>query len=194
MRQFLMIGAAALLAACTAPEKPDYWTATRTGYGPQPAAAAAASGGPDYRTAALAEAGQYTSVMRPGLHKTRTGAPWLVFHSSSYRNGGTPLTGRTAAQSALTYASSKWTSPYAAQTHAGGAKTRFRIVTADGSSFAVLNKIRLPLKHLAVSDKEALKQLYGHVAQLSGCTVTGPALTQRVNGTVERLAAPVACS
>lgn len=194
MKRVLMIAAAALLAGCAAPQQPDYWTATRIGHAGAPAVAADTAGGPDYRTAALAEAGQFVSAMRPGLHKTRTGAPWLVFHSASYRSGGVPLSGRAAAQSAMSYASSKWKTPYAAQTHAGGAKTRFRIVTADGNSFAVLNRIRMPLKYLAVSDKDALKQLYGHVARLSGCTVTGPALTQRVNGTVEKLAAPVACS
>ncbi|MBY6057889.1 hypothetical protein [Leisingera daeponensis] len=193
MKQFLMIGAAALLTACAAPEQPDYWTATRTGHGTQPAPAAAPQGGTDYRTVALAEAGQHISVMRPGLHQTRTGAPWLVFHSSGYRNGGTPLTGRAAAEAALAYASSKWKSPYAVQTRAGDARTRFRIVTADGSSFAVLNKILLPLKHPATSDTEALKQLYGHAAQLSGCTVTGPALVRRASGSADGLAVPVAC-
>ncbi|MBY6067186.1 hypothetical protein KUW17_10575 [Leisingera aquaemixtae] len=194
MKQFLMIGAAALLAACAAPEQPDYWTATRTGHGAQPAAASTSAGGPDYRTAALAEAGQYTSVMRPGLHKTRTGAPWLVVHSSRYRSSGTPESAPAAARSAMAYMSSKWKAPYAAKARHGDANARFRIVTVDGRSFAVLNRIRLPLKHLFVSDGEALKQLYGHAAQLSGCTVTGPALIRRVDGTAEKLAAPVVCS
>lgn len=193
VKQFLMIGAAALLAACGAPEKPDYWSATRTGYGAQPVAGAE-TGGPDYRTAALAEAGYYTSAMRPGLHKTRTGAPWLVYHSARYQGGGQPQAGRAAAQSAMAYSSSKWKSPYAAQTGLGDARTRFRIVTVDGSSFAVLNKIRLPLKHLFASDREQLEKLTEYAAQLAGCTVTGPALVQRVDGAAQKLAAPVVCS
>lgn len=193
MKQFLMIGAAALLAACAAPEQPDYWSASRTSYGAQPVAGVE-TGGPDYRTAALAEAGYYTSAMRPGLHKTRTGAPWLVFHSSRYQGGGQPQAGRAAAQSAMAYSSSKWKSPYAAQTRLGDARTRFRIVTVDGSSFAVLNKIRLPLKHLFVSNREQLEKLTEYAAQLAGCTVTGPALVRRVDGAAQKLAAPVVCS
>ncbi|WP_152618475.1 hypothetical protein [Leisingera sp. ANG-Vp] len=194
MKQFLMIGAAALLAACSAPEQTDYWSATRTGYGTQAAVQTAAPGTPDYRTAALAEAGVYTTAMRPGLHKTRTGAPWLVTHTARYQAGGAPSAGRAAAQTAMGYMSSKRKSPYAAQTHLGKSRARFRIVTVDGSSFAVLFKISLQLKYLVASDKEALKQLYTHVAELSGCQVTGPALIKRQDGVAVQLAAPVACS
>lgn len=193
VRQFLMIGAAAVLAACAAPEKPDYWSATRTGYGAQAAAQAAAAGGTDYRAAAEAELGPL-AAMRPGLHKTRTGAPWLVTHSASFQAGGARLDGSGAAKAAAGYMASERKTPYAAKTHLGGAETRFRIVTVDGSSFAVLFAISMPKKELRAQDSAALRELTAYVAQISGCAVTGAALAQRDGGLVRRLAAPVRCS
>lgn len=196
VKQFLMIGAAALLAACSPLDEPDYWSATRTGHGVQSAvqAQAPAEEGTDYRAAALADAGYSGAAMRPGLHKTLTGAPWLVAHSAGFQAGGVRQTGQQAAGSALTYMASERKSPYAAKTHLGDAQTRFRIVTVDGSSFAVLFAINMPNKELRAKDSPALRNLTAHAARISGCSVTGAAVAQRDGGLVRRLAAPVRCS
>lgn len=193
MKVAMILSAAGLLAACAAPEKPDYWSATRAGYGTQADAQAGAAGGSDYRAAALAEAGPY-AAMRPGLHKTRTGAPWLVAHSAQFQGGGERLAGRSAAGAAMAYKASERKSPYAAQTRSRDAQTRFRIVTVDGSSFAVLFAISMPKAELRADDSAALRELTSHVAQISGCAVTGAAMAERNGGLVRRLAAPVHCS
>lgn len=188
-----MIGAAAVLAACAAPEKPDYWSATRTGYGAQPGAQTAADGGTDYRAAALAELAP-AEAMRPGLHKTRTGAPWLVTHSQRFQAGGERLNGPDAAGAALAYKADERKTPYAAKTHLGSAETRFRIVTVDGSSFAVLFAISMPKKELRAQNSAQLSELTAYVAQISGCTLAGAAMAERDGGLIRRLAAPVRCS
>ncbi len=196
MKQFLMIGAAALLAACGGAEKPDYWSATRAGSsahaGGQTGVQAGASG-TDYRAAAEAELAPH-AAMRPGLHKTRTGAPWLVAHSARFQAGGARLAAREAAGAAIAYKASERKSPYAAKTHLGDAQTRFRIVTVDGSSFAVLFAISMPKAGLQVGGSAALQELTAYVAQISGCAVTGAPLAERDGGLVRQLAAPVRCS
>ncbi|WP_264210643.1 hypothetical protein [Leisingera thetidis] len=191
MKLAMILPAAALLAACAAPETPDYWAATRTGFGAQ--AGAHAAGGTDYRASAAAELAP-AAAMRPGLHKTRTGAPWLVAHSAGFQAGGARLAGGGAAAAALAYKASERKSPYAAKTHLASAETRFRIVTVDGSSFAVLFAISMPKKELQARDSAALRALTAHAAQISGCAVTGAALAERDGGQVRRLAAPVRCS
>ncbi|WP_156927437.1 hypothetical protein [Leisingera methylohalidivorans] len=200
MKQFLMIGAAALLAACAAPEKPDYWSATRAGHSSQAAGhaeAQTAASSTDYRAAAEAELGGY-NAMRPGLHKTRTGAPWLVAHSAGFQAGGARLAPREAAGAALAYKASERRTPYAAKTHLGDARTRFRIVTVDGSSFAVLFAISLPKAGQQTGQQTGssapLQALTAYVAQISGCTVTGAPLAERDGGQLRRLAVPVRCS
>lgn len=190
MKQILTIAAAALLAACSAPQKPDYWTATRAGYGVADSSAADSG---SYRAGAEA-ALEGPAVMRPGLHQTRTGAPWLVAHSAGFQAGGARLSGSAAAQAAIAYKLGERKSPYAAQTGLGEARTRFRIVTIDGSSFAVLFAIRMPKAELRAAGSDALRDLTAYAAQISGCAVTGPALVQRDRGAVDRLAAPVHCA
>lgn len=193
MKHGLVLAAAAILAACSAPENPDYWSATRSGHGGQSSARDAAADGADYRAAALAEAGSVGSAMRPGLHKTRSGAPWLVAHSARFQAGGARQNGQAAAVMALEYLQREQSAPYAAQASQGEARTRFRIVTVDGSSFAVLFRIRLPRADLAAEDSAALRRLTAHAAEISGCRVTGPALSRRESGVIRRLAAPVIC-
>ncbi|UWQ27722.1 hypothetical protein [Leisingera sp. M523] len=196
MKQFLMIGAAALLAACAGPEKPDYWSATRAGSGAQTGGqirVQTGASGTDYRAAAEAEMAPH-AAMRPGLHKTRTGAPWLVAHSAGFQAGGARLTASGAAGAAIAYKASERKSPYAAKTHLGDAQTRFRIVTVDGSSFAVLFAISMPNAGLQTGGSAALQELTAYVAQISGCAVTGAPLAERDGGQVRRLAAPVRCS
>ncbi|WP_323780831.1 hypothetical protein [Leisingera sp.] len=195
MKQILTIAAATLLAACSAPEKPDYWTATRAGYGGGNGGSAAAGG--SYRAGAEAALSP-DAAMRPGLHKTRTGAPWLVAHSAGFQAGGARLAPREAAGAALAYKASERRTPYAAKTHLGDARTRFRIVTVDGSSFAVLFAISLPKTGQQagqqIGSSAALHALTAYAAQISGCTVTGAPLAERDGGQVRRLAAPVRCS
>lgn len=95
MKHILGVAMAALLAAplagCGAPQTPDYWNATRAGYGVETGAQPAAAGG-NYRTGAEAALGPH-AAMRPGLHQTRSGAPWLVAHSSGFQAKGSRLTG-----------------------------------------------------------------------------------------------------
>lgn len=190
MKQIALMAALTLAAGCGAPQAPDYWAATRAGYGVGGAAAAAQG---DHRLAAEAALSPH-AAMRPGLHQTRSGAPWLVAHSADFQASGSRLTGGAAAQAALAYKASERKSPYAAKTHMGNNQTRFRIVTIDGSSFAVLFALDLPSQELRATDSAAVKALTNHVAQISGCAVTGAALTQRESGRIHRLAAPVYCS
>lgn len=189
MKPFLMIAAAAALAGCGAPQKPDYWTATRAGYGVETGAGAGGSG---YRAKAEA-ALDGRAAMRPGVHHTRTGAPWLVAHSAGFQARGERLASAAAAQAAIVYQEDERRGPYAAETSLGNAQTRFRIVTVDGSSFAVLFAINMPKAELRAPGSAALKELTAYAAQISGCAVTGPALLQRERGQVRRLAAPVHC-
>jgi hypothetical protein len=195
MKQYLMIAAAAAVAACGAPKQPDYWTATRAGYGVDTGVQTAAGGqaGGNYRAGAEAALDGH-AAMRAGVHKTRTGAPWLVAHSEGFQARGERLDHAAAAQAALVYQESERNSPYAAKTHLGASKTRFRIVTVDGSSFAVLFALDMPKSELRTPDSAALTALSSHVAQISGCTVTGAALAQRERNEVRRLATPVHCA
>lgn len=189
MKQIAMMAALTFAAGCGAPQAPDYWAATRAGYGI--GGEAAAQG--DHRLAAETALSSH-AAMRPGLHQTRSGAPWLVAHSADFQAGGTRVMGAAAAQAALAYKASERKSPFAARTHLGSYQTRFRIVTIDGSSFAVLIALDLPSKELHAADSAAVQALTNHVAQISGCSVTGAALTQREGGKIRRLAVPVHCS
>ncbi|MEY8801422.1 hypothetical protein AB9K35_13990 [Leisingera sp. XS_AS12] len=191
MKPFVSVAAAVVLTACAAPERPDYWTATRTGHGGNGSAPMTA---PDLGYRAGAEAALAPHVaMRPGVHRTRSGAPWLVAHSAGFQAGGPRLNPAAAAQAALTYMERERSEPYAAQAELGNTRARFRIVTVDGSSFAVLFALNMPKADLRAPDSAALQALTAHAAQLSGCRVIGAPLVQQHKGPVRRLAAPVSC-
>ncbi|MBL4767547.1 MAG: hypothetical protein JKY94_07505 [Rhodobacteraceae bacterium] len=129
----------------------------------------------------------------PGLHQTSTGVPWLVFESSSAANGGAPLRGSPAMRSAASYASSKWSPPYATRIKSDDGDALLRVVTVDGISFAVMKKIRPKNLMTAAFSNDAYYQIMDQGIGRSGCVRTGKTVARNGNGSIQSLAAPVSC-
>ncbi|KAE9631752.1 hypothetical protein [Parasedimentitalea maritima] len=129
----------------------------------------------------------------PGLYQTSTGVPWLVFESSNAAKGGAPLQGTPDMRSAISYASSKWTPPYAKRIKSDDGDALIRVVTVDGNSFAVMKSIRPKNLLNAMFSNDAYYKILDQGIRQSGCVTSGETIAQSSQGVIQSLTAPVNC-
>ena len=100
---------------------------------------------------------------------------------------------RYLADQAIAYHSSGWNKRHAVGVKAGEATALLRVVVVDGSSFAVMGKIRQPWLRTRQARLIA-KDFQAVMEQQTGCRATGGVYSYGPNPSVaERIAYPVTC-
>ena len=123
---------------------------------------------------------------------TRANVPTYAMQSHRAKRGRT-TSERYLADQAISYHSSGWNKRHAISVKAGEATALLRVVAVDGSSFAVMGKIRQPWLRTRQARLIA-KDFQAVMEQQTGCRATGGVYFYGPNPSVaERIAYPVAC-